>query len=96
MFAYCGEQSVDYSRWIFWSLWICAPLQSKTIRNSRVLGYGQLKGHVASIMSMIYQNKVLRKEVCLRGTGLWNIVPTRYEAWKAGCCFQEIMQRKVF
>ena len=72
------------------------PLQSKTISNSRVLGYGQLKGHVASIVSMFYQNKVLRKEVCPRCTGLWNIVPTRYGAWKAGCCLQEILQRKVF
>ena len=45
---------------------------------ARVLGYGQLKGHVASIVSMFYQKKVLRKEVYLQGTGLWNIIPTRY------------------
>ena len=75
---------------------LCTPLQSKTIQNSRVLRYEQLKGHVASIVSMLYQNKVLRKEVCLQGTGLWNIVPTRYGAWKAGCCLQEIPQRKLF
>ena len=96
MFAYCCEHFVDYSRRIFWILWICAPLRSKTIWNSRVLGYGQLKGHVASIVSMFYQKKVLRKEVCLRGTGIWNIVPTRYGGWKAGSCLQEILQRKVF
>ena len=74
----------------------CAPLQRKTILNSRVLGYGQLKGHVASIVSMFYQKKVLRKEVCLRGTGLWNIVPTRYGAWKAGCCLQGFSAKKSF
>ena len=31
---------------------MCTPLQSKSIQNSRVLGYGQLNGHVASIVSM--------------------------------------------
>ena len=67
---------------------LCTPLQSKTIQNSRVLRYGQLKGHVASTVSMFYQKKVLKKEVCLRGAGLWTIVPTRYGAWKAGCCLQ--------
>ena len=72
------------------------PLQSKTISNSRVLGYGQLKGHVASIVSMFYQKKVLRKEVCLRGTGLRNIVPARYGAWKAGYCLQGFSSKKVF
>jgi hypothetical protein len=75
---------------------LCTPLQNKTIQNSRVLGYGQLKGHVASIVSMFYEKKVLRKEVCLRGTGLWNMVSTRYGAWKVGCCLQEILQRKLF
>ena len=38
------------------------PLQSKTILNSRVLGYGQLNGHVASIVSMFSKEKVLKRK----------------------------------
>ena len=86
MFA-CGcEQSVDYSRWIFWIWWICAPLQSKTIQNSRVLGYGQLNGHVASIVSMFSKKDVSgrRKSKYLGGTkdGKPEVVSTRSFAKK--------------
>ena len=38
------------------------PLQSKTILNSRVLGYGQLNGHVSSIVSMFSKGKVLKRK----------------------------------
>ena len=45
---------------------MCTPLQSKSIQNSRVLGYGQLNGHVASIVSMLYEMEdVLEKELYL-------------------------------
>ena len=37
------------------SFGLCTPLQSKIIQNSRVLGYGRLNGHVASIVSMFSQ-----------------------------------------
>ena len=81
---------------MYWILWICTPLQSKTIRNSRVLGYGQLNGHVASIVSMFSKRRnVLKKE----------LVPGRYlekgtmymggtDVENAGCYFQEVLQRK--
>ena len=47
---------------------MCTPLQS--IQNSRVLGYGQLNGHVASIVSMFSKEDVLFSEN--------DVVPGRY------------------
>ena len=52
VFAYCREQSVVVHGRFTRSCGMCTPLQSKSIQNSRVLGYGQLNGHVASIVSM--------------------------------------------
>ena len=76
---------------------MCTPLHSKTIRNSRVLGYGQLNGHVASIMSM-FSNGSMDLEI--------NVVPGRYLEklimYMGGTdvempddeFFQEVLQRK--
>ena len=55
----------------------CTPLQSKTIRNSRVLGYGQLNGHVASIV-LYFKMRFWRR----------SFVPERY--WKGRKCICEI------
>ena len=52
---------------------LCTPLQSKIIRNSRVLGYGQLNGHVASIVSMFSKDKVFEKEMYWRSAGKRNL-----------------------
>jgi hypothetical protein len=57
MIAYCVEQSVDDSRGFSGSGGLCTPLQSKTIQNSRVLGYGRLNRHVASIVSIFLKGK---------------------------------------
>ena len=52
VFTYCREQSVVVHGGCTGSCGMCTPLQSKSIQNSRVLGYGQLNGHVACIVSM--------------------------------------------
>ena len=52
LFAYCLGQSVVVHGGFTRSCGMCTPLQSRSIQNSRVLGYGQLNGHVASIVSM--------------------------------------------
>ena len=65
---------------------LCTPLQSKTIQNSRVLGYGRLNGHVASIVSMFSKG-------CLEKGN----VPVRY--WKSELCTCEVRMmesRKLF
>ena len=65
MFAYCCVQSVDDFPTDFLDLVDCEqPLQSKTILNSRVLGYGQLNGHVASIVSIFSKSESFEKEMC--------------------------------
>ena len=53
------------------------PLYSKTILNSRVLRYGQLNGHVASIVSMFSKEKVLKRNVLVKR---WKeeLIPERY------------------
>ena len=71
------------------------PLQSKTISNSRVLGYGQLKGHVASIVSIFYQNKFLRKEVCLRGTRWWTLYLRGTEIGKMDADYKDVCKGKI-
>ena len=45
----------------------------KLFRNSRVLGYGRLNGHVASIVSMFSKEKFWKRKEYLRGTGKWNL-----------------------
>ena len=70
------------------------PLQSKTILNSRVLGYGQLNGHVASIVSMFSKGKVLKRK-CV-GETLDSETYT-CEVWmmeKPEVGLQEVSQRK--
>ena len=98
MFAYCCEQSVDDSRRIFWILWMCTPLQSKTILNSCVLGYGRLNGHVASIVSMFSKRKVLEMNLYLGGTWKWKW--TMYlggtDGEVAGCFIPRIFAKKTF
>ena len=69
MFAYCREQSVVVHGGYTGSCGMGTPLQSKSIQNSRVLGYGQLNGHVASIVSMFSKEKFLKRKEYLRGTG---------------------------
>ena len=69
MFAYCRGQSVVVHGGFTGSCGMCTPLQSKSIQNSRVLGYGQLNGHVASIVSMFSKEKVLKRDLHLQNAG---------------------------
>ena len=93
MFAYCRGQSMVVHGRSSGSCGLCTPLQSKTIQNSRVLGYGRLNGHVASIVSMFSKR--------MFGKG---IVPVRYgflerelvsgKFWKDDLCTCEVRMRK--
>ena len=72
------------------------PLQSKTILNSRVLGYGQLNGHVASIVSMFSKGKVLKRK-CVGETldsETYTCEVLMMESWKL--FLQQVLQRKIF
>ena len=77
VFAYCREQSVVVHGGCTGSCGMCTPLQSKSIQNSRVLGYGQLNGHVASIVSMFSKRRFEKGPV-----------PARY--WKEELCTCEV------
>ena len=86
MFAYCRGQSMVVHGRSSGSCGLCTPLQSKTIQNSRVLGYGRLNGHVASIVSMFSNESFETKRV-----------PARY--WKGELCTCEVRMmesRKLF
>ena len=89
MFAYCREQSVVVHGGFTRSCGMCTPLQSKSIQNSRVLGYGQLNGHVASIVSMFSKRMFCfsKNNVVPGRYSKRNYVPGRYRWWKAGSCF---------
>ena len=65
VFAYCREQSVVVHGGFTGSCGMCTPLQSKSIQNSRVLGYGQLNGHVASIVSMFSKRMLCFRKMML-------------------------------
>ena len=65
VFAYCREQSVVVHGGFTGSCGMCTPLQSKSIQNSRVLGYGQLNGHVASIVSMFSKRMICFRKMML-------------------------------
>ena len=79
----------------------------KLFRNSRVLGYGRLNGHVASIVSM-FSKEMFGKRICTCEVLVKrNYVPMRY--WKSGLCtcevrmmekpevvLKEVLQRKIF
>ena len=65
VFAYCREQSVIVHGGRTGSCGMCTPLQSKSIQNSRVLGYGQLNGHVASIVSMFSKRMICFRKMML-------------------------------
>ena len=57
----------------------------KLFRDSRVLGYGRLNGHVASIVSMFSKKCVLKRNLYLRGMddGKFEVV------------LQQVLQRKL-
>ena len=71
---------------------LCTPLQSKTILNRRVLGYGRLNGHVASIVSRF------SKRMFWKGTGNYKVTKRRnwYLRDTDDEKLQEILQRKTF
>ena len=84
---------------------LCAPLQSKTIQNSHVLGYGRLNGHVA--LCQCFQRGSFQKDFCICEMLEKGNVPVRY--WKSELCtcevrmigkpevvLQEVLQRKIF
>ena len=78
MLAYCYEQSWMIPGGFSGSGGLCTPLQSKTIRNSRVLGCGRLNGHVASIMSMFSKEKVFEMESAFEKHWKEELLPERY------------------
>ena len=75
---------------------MCTPLQSKTIQNSRVLGYGQLNGHVASIVS-IFKRRFWREVVCLRDTGKEGKYLRDTKEWQAWslCYCKKVCKEKL-
>ena len=63
----------------------------KLFRNSRVLGYGRLNGHVASIVSMFSKRKFW-KGFCICEMLEKGNVPVRY--WKSELCTCEVRMMK--
>ena len=85
VFAYCREQSVVVHGGFTGSCGMCTPLQSKSIQNSRVLRYGQLNGHVASIVSGTVPGRYLEKKLCT-----WEVRMMKSQK----LFLQEVLQRK--
>ena len=75
---------------------MCTPLQNKTIQNSHVLGYGQLNGHVASIVSM-FSKRMFWKRNCT-----WEVLAKRImylggtDDEKPDLSFQKFYKEKPF
>ena len=61
-------------------------------RDSRVLGYGRLNGHVASIVSNFFKRGVLKRDLYLQGDERRNLYLRDTDGEK----LQEILQRKTF
>ena len=83
MFAYCRGQSMVVHGRSSGSCGLCTPLQSKTIQNSRVLGYGRLNGHVASVVSMFSKRKFWKWFFAFVKCWIEEIIPVRYGWWKS-------------
>ena len=65
----------------------------KLFRNSRVLGYGRLNGHVASIVSMFSKESFEKKRVPAR---YWKVelVSVSYAGWKVGVVYKNLGKDK--
>ena len=96
MFAYCLGQSVVVHGGFTWSCGMCTPLQSKTIRNSRVLGYGRLNRHAASIVSKFSKRRTVLEKGVVPGRYLQKELCTwEVRMMKSRKLFlQEVLQRK--
>ena len=95
MLAYCCEQSGVDSRWnwIWWIVYTSAEI--KTIQNSRALGYGQLDGHVASIVSYLFQKEFWKGIVPAR-YGMSNFGPERLKLTNQGLFYKKFCKEKFF
>ena len=63
----------------------------KLFRNSRVLGYGRLNGHVASIVSRFSKKEVLKRNLYLQGNERRNVCLRDTDGER----LREILQRKT-